>query len=176
MLPLRKNMKKICLTLILSSTLGYAIASETAYAYITNSDDNSYTQCTVKKNVIDTTTCKIIKPQGSGALNSPVGITLDDHNAYITNYGNNSYTQCSVKHNMIDANSCKTITPSGKGSLNEPHGISILGNYVYIVNMKDSTYTQCKHGNEGIESDTCVTNSVPNLNQKASSAFITFSK
>lgn len=168
-------MKKICLAAVLATVVGSSFACDkyVKYAYVTNSDDNSYTQCNVKKNVIDKESCKTIKLDG--ILNQPVGIAINENFAYIANYGDNSYTQCSVKDGLVDSKSCKTTKPEGKGALAQPHGVSFACKYVFFTNMKNSSVTKCEAGKTGIDAKTCET-TVLNLSESVGSAFMAFTK
>ncbi|MBP9742629.1 MAG: hypothetical protein KBD37_04645 [Burkholderiales bacterium] len=135
-------------------------------AYIVNFYNNSYTQCQVNNDVIDSTSCENITPSGSGALNGPTGIIINEvfngstyrTYAYITNLNNSSYTQCQINDNVLDPTSCKTTVLSGGGALDDPSTIAITNGYIYITNINSHSYTQCLIGYDGIESSTCKTN------------------
>ncbi len=146
-------------TTLLNSPSG--IAFNQSYAYIINSNNNSYTQCTVGTTGIESSTCVSVTPSGSGSLNNPFGIAFNESYVYITNSSSsNSYTQCAVDTTgLIESSTCVSVTPSGLGSLNYPKGIAFNGSYVYIVNggYKSNSYTQCTVGATGIESNTCIT-------------------
>lgn len=126
------------------------------YSYIVNVSGNSYTQCAVNANGIDTTGCTTITPSGSGSLSAPSAITINANYAYITNYSSASYTECPISNQVIDSTACNTITPSGNGALYHPLGITINGNYVYITDGDRQKYTQCSVSNGQINTASCV--------------------
>ena len=134
------------------------------FAYITNGNNNSYTQCNMNSVTgIDPNHCNTITPSGAGALNSPYGIAINNGFAYITNSGNNSYTQCNIGANGIESNTCHTVSPTV--GLNFPTGIAFNNGFAYIVDAGSSThlYTQCSVSSStgDIDSNTCVSSSNP---------------
>jgi hypothetical protein len=121
------------------------------YAYITNNGSNNYTQCNVTRyGVIESASCRMVTPMGSGQLNIPSGIAFVGNYAYINNAGNNSYTQCRVGAFGIESSTCTTLTPTGSGALNTPGGIVFNGAYGYIANVNGNSYTQCRVDGIGI--------------------------
>jgi len=143
---------------VLSSPSG--IAFNGSYAYIVNTDNDSYTQCSVGSNgIIESATCVITTPVTLGALSSSMGIAFNGGYAYFVNGGSSgsSYTQCSVNASGIDSTTCVTTAPTGVGGLDSPFGIAFNRNYAYIANNgSNSNYTQCSVNASGIESATCV--------------------
>lgn len=129
--------------------------SNPTYVYITNSD-NSYSQCLVNDNGIESDSCTTIKPNGSNALSGPTGIAFNGKFAYINNFDTDSYTQCLVSANGIESYSCTIVAPTGNGVLELPTGIAFNGEFAYILNYTGS-YTQCSVSANGIEPYTCVT-------------------
>ena len=135
------------------------------YAYFTNDLGNyadSYTQCAVNGNGINSNSCTTITPTGAGALNGPGQLAINGNYAYIPNWNSNSYTQCSIGAGGIESATCNTITPSGSGALDSPEAVAFNGNYAYFTNggnfnSHTGSYTQCSISGAVIESNTCNT-------------------
>ena len=147
---------------LLSTPIG--VATDSTYVYITNRNSNSYTQCKLGANGIDSTSCKTVTPansQGVALLFKPYGIAITENKkyVYITNYesappsNTGSYTQCTLGSNGIDPTTCNTVRPTATGTntplLSNPIAIGINGGYLYIGNTGQeatpviNSYTQC---------------------------------
>lgn len=137
------------------------------HAYFTNFGNNSYTQCGVSTNGIESGTCTTIKPTGIGTLNWPMGIAFHGNYAYIANSASEGgYTRCAVNLNgIIESDTCTTIVPvTNVGALSYDVGIAFSGDYAYFSSSISSTvpawnnnYTQCTVGANDIESNSCMT-------------------
>ena len=125
-------------------------SSTPIYAFITSPNNNSYIECQVGASGIESSTCALLKPTGTGALSVPNTIVINNGMSFTTNMGNNTITQCG-------SGSCSNLIPAG---LNAPQGLAIGNGFVYITNNGDgngTSYTQCNINSSGIESSTCAT-------------------
>lgn len=129
------------------------------YIYFTNSGANSYTQCSLDENGIESDTCTPIIPTTPGALNGPNGIGVKGNLIYFTNWLN-SYTYCSFDADgLVDSSSCTTVTPT-VGLLNNPYDITFKGRYAYFTNWQNNspgkTYAKCSvNANNIINENSC---------------------
>ena len=108
--------------------------SSQQYAYFVNSQADNYTQCSITNNIIDSSTCQTHTPTGSGALNFPIRLVINDGFAYFINYHSNSYTQCAVNNTGIILSTCNTVLLGDNGILNNPSGIEISNGTIYFTN------------------------------------------
>ena len=137
----------------MSYVTGIAFAGN--YVYFASgfgTNGNSYTQCNLGSNGIDSSSCQTVKPNGSGALNGPTLIAINNNYIYFVNFNNNSYTQCGLTGSGINSASCQTNVVN---NLNGPEGIAFNGSYAYFTNYNNDSYTQCNVNASGIESSTC---------------------
>lgn len=148
---------------------------DTVFAYISNTESNSYTQCSASVDgLIESSTCNTITPllgnnPESPALSGPTGIAFSGKYAYIANI-NSTYTQCEINAQRgINPNSCISIEPIIFGTespaLSVSFGLAFSGNYAYFNNFgsydllnNGSSYTQCSVNpiTKAIESTSCI--------------------
>ena len=150
-----------------SGTTQTSSSQPITYAYIVNNGSNNYTQCSVGANGINTSSCTMITPSGSGALNQPLAIAINNGIAYITNSAESGYTQCTIVadnqsvNGVINPQSC--LTTRGVKALSVPIAIAVSNGFAYILNQESQAgqnvpvpgYVQCAVNANGIESSTC---------------------
>lgn len=158
-----------------SVTTNGILVLDTVFAYISNTESNSYTQCRASVDgLIESSTCNTITPilgnnPESLALSGPTGIAFSGKYVYITNI-NSTYTQCEINASTgINANSCISVKPIISGTespaLSTSIGLAFSGNYAYFNNLGShdllnggSSYTQCNVNpiTKTIESTSCI--------------------
>lgn len=102
----------------------YGVAITGSSIFVTNSNDNSVTGCTIAGTSV--TGCA---RTGTG-LNGPLGIGIIGSTAYIVNAGSNAVSQCSISGTSFG--SCSAMTTSPSYSFNIPRGITISGSTAFI--------------------------------------------
>ena len=129
--------------------------SGNTYAYFVYKSPDSYGQCNVVNNVIESNTC-ITKPLPTTSAGMQT-VSFNGSYAYIVNY-NGNYTQCALVGGAIESSTCNTYTPTGNGALSNPQQVAFSGSFAYFANDNgiSSYYTQCAVNSNGIESATCV--------------------
>lgn len=144
---------------ILSYPTGIAVLGQ--YVYISNQVSSSYTQCNITASGIESSTCNIITPTGSGALFGPAGMAISGNNIYFANFntgGVSTYTYCIAGESGIDPNTCSTITPPDS-TLHRVQGVTISNGFAYFADWEeypDGSYTQCSITADVIDAGSCV--------------------
>jgi hypothetical protein len=136
------------------------------YAYFTNNGNNSYSQCVVNGNFIESNTCINYY---SSTFHGPAGIAFHGNYAYITNQatGINTFVRCGLDASGVIESATCTEYSTSPGTLYTPTQIIFNGNYGYFVNSKSNygSYTQCNLDVNGdLESNACETVIMASLN------------
>ena len=141
-----ENCQNITPSVGLNNPTGVAINN--GYLYIMNSAftqpstiGSSYTQCSASD---ATNPCTLTTPTGNGALNNPIGITIQNNYAYIANYSNQTYTLCKVNILNNNLTDCSTNAINGMPLTGTPEVVIINNGYAYITDQVDDGYMQCK--------------------------------
>lgn len=137
------------------------IVLDRSFVYITNSKGNSYTQCQVKNNLIEPSTCTTVTPEDKSKkiLSAPNGISIYKDSAYIMNSDSSNYTVCKLNSKGIDSSTCSStdLKDSKANLLKTPRSIGFYRDYAYIVNGRDNSYTKCSLNAKGLDPRTCST-------------------
>ena len=103
----------------------YGIAINGSTMFVTNTNDNSVTACTISGLIISD-----CGKTGSG-LNGPLGIAISGSTAYIANAGGNYISKCSISGSTLG--SCSQMSTSSPSySFNLPRGITLSGTTAFI--------------------------------------------
>ena len=110
-------------------------ACQSQYAYFTNFNNNTVSQCAVNSSTGTLSSCSTT---GSG-FQVPYGISIINGYAFIANAGASTVSKCSVNPSTGALSSCA----STGSNFNAPSSATINGPYFYTENFNNSTIEQC---------------------------------